>query len=1059
MTVPEADSEAGEVLDDFADLSGWSAVASGLAQLAIAPDDGPRGAAMRLDFDFKGGGGFVVARKRVPARDAGELRARLRSSAARRRRTGSSSSSPIRRGRNVWWCHRDAFEFPADWQPLRIRSSEVEFAWGPAGGGALPELGAIEIAIAAGPGGAGTVWLGDLRFEDLEPRAPPLVRASSARPGHAPASRPRRPPETSWRSAPPAGPQWLAIDFQAEREYGGLVVDWEPRGSARAFDVQRSDDGAAWTTLCTARAGRGRAQLRVPAGRRRRASSGSTCARAPAATASASSAIARAARRVLALARCLLPQRRAASERARPVIRAGSLREQSYWTPIGVASGSPAALLNEEGMVEVDRGTFSIEPFLFVDGRLVTWADAEIAADARGRAGCRFRRRCGARDELRAHDDGVRGGRRGRPGPLRALPGREHAATRRARVRFFCALRPFQVTPPWQAFGGLGGAQPDRRSSRGTAGAVRVDERKRGGPARPRRPASAPRRSSRAAIARALERGELPPRDAVRDAFGYASGALRFDLDLAPGARARGLSRGPVRRAGAGARGRSRRCARIDGAAQFDGRASATGAQRLGARPAPRRRRRRMPCVDALRTAAAHVLINRDGPALQPGPRRYTRSWIRDGAIMAAALLRMGCARRGRATSCAGTRRTRRPTATCPAASIATGPDWLAEHDSHGQLIFAVVEYFRFTRRPRVPRRAVAGGAAGRRLPRGAARAAARRRSSRRASRAACYGLLPESVSHEGYLAQPVHSYWDDFWALRGFGDAADLARRPRRRRRGRASARAARRAAATASTRRSRRRSRERELDYVPGLGRVGRLRPDGDRQRGRDDRRGASACRAPRSRAPRRVPARASARRGGEIDWNNYTAYEIRIVGALVRLGRRGRRARAARVLPRRPAPARLEPVAGDLLARSAQPRPPRRRAAHLDRRRVRARGAQHASPTSGRRTQSLVLAAGIRPDWLDGGGVAIANLPTWYGSLSYTLRARSATTACELSLAGDLALPPGGIVVRSPLPRPLARVTADDRAVMDFDAASARLDRRAASLILHYDNEGPS
>src|SRR5262245_26846561 len=67
--------------------------------------------------------------------------------------------------RNVWWWHRDAFEFPVEWQPLRIRSSEVSFAWGPAGGGALRDLAAIEIAIAAPPGGSGTVWLEDLRLE------------------------------------------------------------------------------------------------------------------------------------------------------------------------------------------------------------------------------------------------------------------------------------------------------------------------------------------------------------------------------------------------------------------------------------------------------------------------------------------------------------------------------------------------------------------------------------------------------------------------------------------------------------------------------------------------------------------------------------------------------------------------------------------------------------------------------------------------------------------------------------------------------------------------------
>ena len=46
--------------------------------------------------------------------------------------------------------------------------------------------------------------------------------------------------------------------------------------------------------------------------------------------------------------------------------------------------------------------------------------------------------------------------------------------------------------------------------------------------------------------------------------------------------------------------------------------------------------------ADAAKTAAAHILINRAGPALRPGPRRYNRSWNRDGASMGAAMLRMG---------------------------------------------------------------------------------------------------------------------------------------------------------------------------------------------------------------------------------------------------------------------------------------------------------------------------------------------------------------------------------------------------------------------------------
>ena len=39
-------------------------------------------------------------------------------------------------------------------------------------------------------------------------------------------------------------------------------------------------------------------------------------------------------------------------------------REQSYWTPVGVAGGTTAAILNEEGLLEPDRGSFSLEPFL-----------------------------------------------------------------------------------------------------------------------------------------------------------------------------------------------------------------------------------------------------------------------------------------------------------------------------------------------------------------------------------------------------------------------------------------------------------------------------------------------------------------------------------------------------------------------------------------------------------------------------------------------------------------------------------------------------------------------
>src|SRR5262249_17535125 len=95
--------------------------------------------------------------------------------------------------------------------------------------------------------------------------------------------------------------------------------------------------------------------------------------------------------------------------------------------------------------------------------------------------------------------------------------------------------------------------------------------------------------------------------------------------------------------------------------------------------------------------------------------------------------------------------------------------------DSHGELVFAVMEYFRFTHDraflaemwPAV-QRAIAYQERLRATRLGPEFDAPALRARR--------GLLPESVSHEGYLAHPVHSYWAGFWALRGYADAAAIA-------------------------------------------------------------------------------------------------------------------------------------------------------------------------------------------------------------------------------------------------------------------------------------------
>jgi hypothetical protein len=440
------------------------------------------------------------------------------------------------------------------------------------------------------------------------------------------------------------------------------------------------------------------------------------------------------------------------------------------------------------------------------------------------------------------------------------------------------------------------------------------------------------------------------------------------------------------------------------------------------------------------------VLVNRDGAALQPGPRRYTRSWIRDGAIMAGALLRSG----QNAEACEFARwyaRYQAADGNVPCCVDAKGPDWLAEHDSHGELIFAVMDCYRFTRDrdflaemwPAV-RKAVDYLEALRTTRLGpefdAPELLARR------------GLIPESVSHEGYLAHPVHSYWDDFWALQGYRDASAMAsilgEEGEAERIGVAGEELH--AALRASIEHT---IAERGIEYLPGSVEWADFDPT------------ATANSVALLDAVEDLPGAAlqrtfdqymeglRRRQSGEMDWNNYSAYEIRIVGALVHLGRRD------------DANELMEFLLGDRRPRAwnqwpeiswRNPRSP----GHLGDVPHTWIGAEYVlafrsmlvyeRPSE----ESLVLAAGIPARWLDGGEVGARGLPTHYGRLDFRLRRDDARTTV-VSVAGDLDIPRGGIVLRPPLAGPLSSVEVNGRPLTTFEAESATIDTCPAQVVL--------
>jgi hypothetical protein len=1025
-----------ELLDDFTDVHGWTAVASGQAQLDLSPDRGPRGSALRLDFDFKGGGGFVVASKRFSfsAPDAYQFTFDVRGMAPANKFEFKLLDPS---GHNVWRHQRDAFEFPTEWQSVRIRSSEIDFAWGPAGSGPVREVGAIELAIVAPPGGKGTVWIANLRLEDHTYRSTPAVQASSALPGHEPRHAIDLGAGTSWRSAPSDEPQWLLIDFGEAREYGGLVIRWDPATRARSFDLESSDDGTAWKVLySTKRPGTARSYIYLPAARSRwlrlrlrRGVDGKGVG------------ITEIDVRPYEFSRSLNAFFQSiAADQPRGLFPRYLRGEQTYWTPVASARGgfSPA-VLNEDGMLEVDRASFSIELFLYIDEGLVTWADAAPTQELEGgflpipssvwrKDGIVLRATVFATGEARKAVLFVR---------YRI----ENTDAEPRRVRFFAALRPFQVTPPWQAAGDVGGVTSITTLEH-VDGVVWVN----------RREAviclTAPSGFGAAAfeegaVSEYLCSGDLPPERAASDDLGHASGALRYDLELPARSTRDVYLASPFGDADSAIVPALKG---MDGAEQLDV-AIREWSAKLGRVEIDLPTTARA-FIDTFRTAAAHILVNRDGPAFQPGPRRYARSWIRDGATMAAALLRVGCTQevedyiRWYAFYQASD-------GTVPCCVDRSGPDWLAEYDSQGELIYAVMEHFRFTR----DRAFLADmwPAVIRSVHRIEALRNERLSADFQTSeKRACYGLLPESVSHEGYLAHPVHSYWDDFWALRGLRDAASMAQVLDDGTRARQIA------ALRDSFRETMRQSilatmTDRGIAYVPGSVEWADIDP------------AATANAIGLLEEADILPAAAvertfdeylsdfRKRRTGEVDWSKYSAYEIRIIGALVRLGRRRDAFELAQffLADRRPPAWNQWPEIS-----WRDPRSP----GHIG-------DVPHTwiaaefmlafrSMLAFEREAdgSLVLAAGIPDEWLElDGGIRVTGLPTWHGTLSYTMKRDAEAIELDVALTGDSRMPPGGIVVQPPGDTPLRGVVVNGEPSARFTGTEAALDRLPAKVRL--------
>ncbi len=1028
---------APRLVDGFESARAWSAHPADGVRATVHPDRGRTGRGLRLDFDFQGGGGYAIARRALsldlPSNYAWSFWIR-----------GQAPANTLefklvdRTGENVWWYTERDRTFGGEWQRVTVRRRQISFAWGPLGGGELRQVAALELVITAGQGGGkGSIWFDDLALTplpDVGPSTgPPVARATAALPGSPAAYAVDDDSGTAWRT-PANRPADLTVDFGRAREFGGLTLSWLEGHGARDYTVALSQTGRSWEVIRRVQGGNGgRDDLFLPnqEGRYLRLS-----LLAPEGT--GGFALREIRVQPVDVGASLNAFWTVVAQAAPPGTYPRSFGgRRAWWTVVGLDSAMEEALLNEDGAIEAGKGLFSVEPFLADSGRFYSWADVRRSASL-------------ARGALPL------------PSVSWSLPGLELSVTAfaigptasssvvaRYRVRntsavvrtptLYLAVRPFQVNPPWQFLNTPGGAATIA-SLEWTGQALLVNRERAVTPfTQPARVAATTFDGGE--IVTHLRTGRLPPATAAHDGFGAASGVLAWSFRLAPGDSATAaieIPLTPTHRTNLAP-------APLDQLDQAEAETIGGWEERLGrvtiALPSAGDHLAR-----TIRSTLAWIMINRDGAAIQPGSRSYERSWIRDGSLTSAALLRFGHPEMVR-DFIYWYARYLYPDGKVPCCVDRRGADPVPEHDSHGEFIYLVMEYWRHTADTTLlaamwPRVLRATGYLD------SLRQTHRTAEYRDSARRVFYGLLPPSISHEGYSAKPMHSYWDDFFALRGLKDAATMA----------AVLHHADEAARLGAMRDEFRRDllasldrvrAERRIEYLPGAADLGdfdatsttiALTPVGEQAHLPDD-----ALRRTFERYWRQV----SERWTGDTTWEAYTPYELRSVGALLRLfGRERAVPLLNRFLDDQEPPAWNqwpEVVWRDRHAPRFIGDSPHTWAGSDF-----LRSAADLFAYEEESDSSLVIGAGIDGAWLEPPGVAVARLSTWWGPLSYTMRRDGSRV--RMRLEAGLRVPPGGLRVAGPAGDLPQRVTVNGNPTT-LDQGSLRLHRLPAEVIYEY------
>ena len=429
------------------------------------------------------------------------------------------------------------------------------------------------------------------------------------------------------------------------------------------------------------------------------------------------------------------------------------LGRQVYWTVVGEFGHSEEALFDEYGNLEPRRGSAQITPLLRMEEEL---------------------RGAPAAEDVRCF---LEGGSLPIPSVVWSMRGLELRATalahagqalveyrvtnhgREPRVgSLVLAVRPVQINPYWQHGGhtlidaiAVEGRQVlvnDKLHSvfSREPDIVTVAEFDNGD------------------VIRLIENGARATEYSLRSEFALLSAALEFSFSLAPGASAAVLVAAPLREGVTPdanvAFSLIRKTVADDWRRKLGPRRITVGDREV---------------TETVEAQTCLILVNATRSAFKPGPRNYDRVWIRDGSAQALALLWAGLVEEAQTFVLWYAKRIHANGMVPPildedgAVNLGYGSD--IEFDAQGEFVCIAAEMYRVAR----DRTFLAA------ILEPVIRATrfldelCERTNARHGQESRLHGILPPSLSHEGY-GEPAYSYWDDFFALSAWRNCEYLA-------------------------------------------------------------------------------------------------------------------------------------------------------------------------------------------------------------------------------------------------------------------------------------------